>query len=294
MKIVVVGSRGQVGHDLLRVLPPLGDIISLSRSELDLTQLAQITPVIQGYCPTVVINAAAYTAVDRAQTEHELANQINHLAAAKLASAAYGCGAAFIHLSTDYVFNGYKNTPYEETDPTNPLSIYGQTKLQGEVAVQQAHPQSVVVRTAWVYGTAPQSNNFIKTMLRLGTEQDLIKVVVDQIGTPTWSCDIAAVIYDLIPLMLAGATGIYHCTSTGVASWFDVAMTIFDEAQSMGLLHHHPQILPIPTASYPRPAPRPAYSVLSTTKLSHLLQRPLPYWHHSLRKMLNQLYCASP
>ncbi|MBU6185078.1 MAG: dTDP-4-dehydrorhamnose reductase [Synechococcales bacterium] len=289
MKIVVVGSRGQVGHDLLRVLPPLGDIISLSRSELDLTQLAQITPVIQGYCPTVVINAAAYTAVDRAQTEHELANQINHLAAAKLASAAYGCGAAFIHLSTDYVFNGYKNTPYEETDPTNPLSIYGQTKLQGEVAVQQAHPQSVVVRTAWVYGTAPQSNNFIKTMLRLGTEQDLIKVVVDQIGSPTWSYDIATVIYDLIPLMLAGTTGIYHCTSTGVASWFDVAMTIFDEAQSMGLLHHPPQILPIPTASYPRPAPRPAYSVLSTTKLSQLLQRPLPYWRHSVRKMVNQL-----
>ncbi|MFM7546263.1 MAG: dTDP-4-dehydrorhamnose reductase [Synechococcales cyanobacterium] len=289
MKIVVVGSRGQVGHDLLRVLPPLGDIISLSRSELDLTQLAQITPVIQGYCPTVVINAAAYTAVDRAQTEHELANQINHLAAAKLASAAYGCGAAFIHLSTDYVFNGYKNTPYEETDPTNPLSIYGQTKLQGEVVVQQAHPQSVVVRTAWVYGTAPQSNNFIKTMLRLGTEQDLIKVVVDQIGSPTWSYDIATVIYDLIPLMLAGATGIYHCTSTGVASWFDVAMTIFDEAQSMGLLHHPPQILPIPTASYPRPAPRPAYSVLSTTKLSQLLQRPLPYWRHSVRKMVNQL-----
>jgi len=289
MKIVVVGSRGQVGHDLLRVLPPLGDIISLSRSELDLTQLAQITPVIQGYCPTVVINAAAYTAVDRAQTEHELANQINHLAAAQLASAAYGCGAAFIHLSTDYVFNGFKNTPYEETDPTNPLSIYGQTKLQGEVAVQQAHPQSVVVRTAWVYGTAPQSNNFIKTMLRLGTEQDLIKVVVDQIGSPTWSYDIAAIIYDLIPLILAGATGIYHCTSTGVASWFDVAMTIFDEAQSMGLLHHPPQILPIPTASYPRPAPRPAYSVLSTTKLSHLLQRPLPYWRHSVRKMVNQL-----
>lgn len=289
MKILLVGSQGQVGQALQRTLPSLGEVVSLSRTELDLTQPEQIAAAVGQIQPTVVINAAAYTAVDRAETEAALAHTVNGTAPGLLAAAAHQGGAAMIHLSTDYVFDGTQNTPYAETDPTAPLGIYGQSKRAGEVAVQQAHPQALILRTAWVYGAAPSAKNFVKTMLRLGTERDQIKVVVDQVGSPTWTYDIAGAVSDLVPLTQSGSGGVYHFTNSGVASWFDFAIAIFEEAHSLGLIPTIPTVIPIPTSDYPLPAQRPAYSVLSSEKITALLGRRPPYWRHSLRKMLAEL-----
>lgn len=289
MKILLVGSQGQVGQELQRTLPHQGQVVSLSRTELDLSQPGRIADVVSQIRPDVVVNAAAYTAVDRAETEASLAYCLNETAPSLLASAAKQYGAGMIHLSTDYVFDGSKNTPYTELDPTAPLGIYGQSKWAGEVAVQRASFQALVLRTAWVYGAAPSAKNFVKTMLRLGTERDQIKVVADQVGSPTWAHDIALAVSALVPHVLSGSTGIYHFTNSGVASWFDFAIAIFEEAHSLGLIQTLPTVLPIATSEYPLPAKRPAYSVLSSDKITALLGQRPPYWRHSLRKMLMEL-----
>ncbi|MBD0335518.1 MAG: dTDP-4-dehydrorhamnose reductase [Cyanobacteria bacterium Co-bin13] len=289
MKILLLGSGGQVGQELQRTLTRHGELVCLSRQELDLTQLDRVAEVVGLLQPQVVINAAAYTAVDKAETEPELAHSINGVAPGLLAEAAQQVSAAVIHLSTDYVFNGTKNTPYEETDTTDPLGSYGHSKRAGEVAVLQANDRAIVLRTAWVYGAAPSAKNFVKTMLRVGPERGLVKVVMDQVGAPTWAYDIAAAISDLVAPVQAGQGGLYHFASSGVASWFDVAIATFEEAQTLGLIEALPEVVPIPTSEYPLPAQRPAYSVFSCQKISQLLGRRPPYWRQSLRKMLAEL-----
>jgi dTDP-4-dehydrorhamnose reductase len=288
MRILITGADGQVGQDLQRVLLPLGEVIAAGRSQLDLAVPNTLVSTLEGIRPDVIVNAAAYTAVDRAESEPDLAMTVNGVAPGILAATAQDLGALLIHISTDYVFDGEHSHPYQETDAANPLGVYGQTKLQGEIAVRTACVTHCVLRTAWVYGTFGKSN-FVKTMLRLGSEREEIRVVTDQIGSPTWSYDLAGAISHLIAHWQPTLAGTYHFTNSGVASWYDFAIAIFEEAKALGFPLQIQRVIPIPSSGYPTPARRPAYSVLCGDKLSALMGTPAPYWRHSLRQMLAEL-----
>lgn len=285
-KIILIGADGQVGTELKTTLSHLGEVYSFNRSTLDLTRNEQIAQTIQEVKPNLIVNAAAYTAVDQAESEPDLAHQINAIAPKIIATEAQKLNAFFLHISTDYVFDGQKNTPYLETDQTNALSAYGQSKLAGETGIQEVTDNYCILRTAWVYGVAGKGN-FVKTMLRLAKERPQLKVVVDQVGSPTWSYDIATTITQLSSQQ---ATGIYHFTNSGVTSWYDFAIAIFEEAKALEIPLKIEQVFPITTAEYPTPAKRPAYSVLSGKKITDILGNPPPYWRSSLRKMLQQMY----
>lgn len=226
--------------------------------------------------------------MDKAETEPDLAYSINATAPKIMAEAAEKIKAKFLHISTDYVFDGRKNTPYLETDLTNPLGVYGQSKLRGEEEIKTVNSQAIILRTAWVYGSYGKSN-FVKTMLRLGKEREELKVVVDQVGSPTWAKDIAAAITQLL-INADNPAGIYNFTNSGVASWFDLTKAIFEEAKTSGIPLKIQRVIPITTAEYPTPAVRPAYSVLSGQKISQQLGYIPPYWRDSLKAMLNQLF----
>ena len=287
-KVLLIGAKGQVGQELQLTLPQLGEVISISREELDLTNSEKIGQLIREIHPDYLVNAAAYTAVDKAETEPDLAYSINAKAPKIMAESAEKIKAKFLHISTDYVFDGRKNTPYLETDLTNPLGVYGQSKLRGEEEIKTVNSQAIILRTAWVYGSYGKSN-FVKTMLRLGKEREELKVVVDQVGSPTWAKDIAAAITQLL-INADNPAGIYNFTNSGVASWFDLTKAIFEEAKISGIPLKIQRVIPITTAEYPTPAARPAYSVLSGQKISQQLGYIPPYWRDSLKAMLNQLF----
>lgn len=287
-KVLLIGAKGQVGQELQVTLPFLGEVISIGREELDLTNSEKISQLIREIHPDYLVNAAAYTAVDKAETEPELAYAINATAPKIMAESAEKIQAKFLHISTDYVFDGRKNTPYLETDLTNPLGVYGQSKLRGEEEIKTVNSQAIILRTAWVYGSYGKSN-FVKTMLRLGKEREELKVVVDQVGSPTWSKDIATAITQLL-INVDNPAGIYNFTNSGVASWFDLTKAIFEEAKISGIPLKIQRVIPITTAEYPTPAVRPAYSVLSGQKISQQLGYIPPYWRDSLKAMLNQLF----
>jgi dTDP-4-dehydrorhamnose reductase len=333
-RILLTGVDGQLGQELQRTLASLGEVIGVGRKTMDLAQPDRIRQVIGELKPDLIVNAAAYTAVDKAETETELAKSINAIAPTIMAREQERIGGVLIHVSTDYVFDGRNNTPYTENDAPNPLSVYGQSKLAGEEGIQQksafeASPsplRHIILRTAWVYGTHGKSN-FVKTMLRLGGERDEIRVVADQVGTPTWTGELARAIYALAkrciseaapqelaePLSAAqiesgGANatvgqqlasepaqpsplpGIYHFTNSGVASWYDFAVAIFEEAKQLGFPLKVQRVVPITTSQYPTPAQRPAYSVLSNEKISAVLGTHPPHWRQGLRQMLAELY----
>jgi len=288
MKILLIGSRGQVGQALLTTLPEIGTVTAWSRADCDLTQSAQILPQVLAQQPDVIVNAAAYTAVDKAEQEPELAHQINGVAPGLLAQAAQACGATLVHCSTDYVFDGKHNRPYQPDSPTNPLAVYGQSKLAGELAVRAECDRHVILRTAWVYG-AKGPGNFVKTMLRLGAERETLKVVYDQVGCPTWSQDIARAISGLMPQLAPSTYGTYHFTNSGAISWYDFAIAIFEEAAALDWPMTVKTVVPITTDQYPTPAQRPAYSVLGSEKLAALLNQTAPHWRASLRHMLSEL-----
>ena len=287
-KVLLIGAKGQVGQELQVTLPQLGEVISIGREELDLTNSEKISQLIREIHPDYLVNAAAYTAVDKAETEPDLAYSINATAPKIMAEAAEKIKAKFLHISTDYVFDGRKNTPYLETDLTNPLGVYGQSKLRGEEEIKTVNSQAIILRTAWVYGSYGKSN-FVKTMLRLGKEREELKVVVDQVGSPTWAKDIATAITHLL-INADNPPGIYNFTNSGVASWFDLTKAIFEEAKISGIPLKIQRVIPITTAEYPTPAVRPAYSVLSGQKISQQLGYIPPYWRDSLKAMLNQLF----
>ena len=297
-QILLIGSGGQVGQELLKTLPLLGSVIAVARPELDLTQSDQIRQIIDKAQPDLVINAAAYTAVDKAESELDLANQINGIAPTIMAEEAQKRGAALVHISTDYVFDGSKNTPYLEEDSPNPIGAYGKSKLVGEQGIQQVHAnasdfQYAILRTAWVYG-ALGKGNFVKTMLRLGADRDEVRVVTDQVGTPTWAADIAKAITALSPHLLnpsEHSSGIYHFTNSGITSWYDFAVAIFEEAATLGFPLKIQRVVPITTPEYPTPTKRPAYSALAWQKIANsVLQAPPPHWRQGLRQMLTELH----
>ncbi|BFM38862.1 dTDP-4-dehydrorhamnose reductase [Synechocystis sp. LKSZ1] len=284
-KILLLGAAGQVGQALQSSLASLGEVQGLTRQDLDLIDLSALRQRINQIQPTVIVNAAAYTAVDQAEAEPALAHRLNAQLPGVLAEQALALGAYLVHLSTDYVFDGRKNTPYLERDVTHPLGVYGQSKLAGERQIEALGGDYLILRTAWVYGAAGKGN-FVKTMLRLAQEQDTLKIVVDQVGSPTWTQDLAQALAILLPQR---PQGIYHCTDSGVASWYDFAVAIVEEAQTLGILAQTPQIIPITTAEYPTLARRPAYSVLSGQKITAALNYSLPHWRQSLRAMLRSL-----
>jgi dTDP-4-dehydrorhamnose reductase len=289
-KILCTGISGQVGQELQQTLINSGSIIAVGRNELDLSEPESIRQIINKIEPDVIINAAAYTAVDKAETELELAKAINGTAPTIMAQEAQKLGATLVHISTDYVFDGQKNTPYLEDYSTNPIGAYGQSKLLGEEGVRQNCTNHIILRTAWVYGSRGHGN-FVKTMLRLGAEREELRVVADQVGTPTWSKDIAIAITQLLTALESGASfGTYHFTNSGVTSWYDFAVAIFEEAKQIGFPIKVERVVPITTADYPTPAKRPAYSVLSNGKIAQALGNYAPHWRQSLRQMLAELY----
>lgn len=281
-KILLTGVTGQVGQELQKTLISLGEIVTVNRQNLDLTKPELIRSAIDKIQPDIIVNAAAYTAVDKAEDEPKLATAINGVAPTILAESAQKLGATLVHISTDYVFNGQNYTPYTEKENPHPLGVYGKSKFMGEEGVRNNCDRHLILRTAWVYGSRGHGN-FVKTMLRLGAEREELRIVADQIGSPTWSYDIATTITQLLA---NSALGTYHFTNSGVASWYDFAVAIFSEANQLGFPLQVKQIIPITTAEYPTPAQRPAYSVLSKVKVSQKLGFSPPHWRESLQKML--------
>jgi dTDP-4-dehydrorhamnose reductase len=288
MKALLLGGGGQVGRAVAKALPSGHGLVIKTRAELDIADDRAVGKALAEAKVDWIINAAAYTAVDRAEEQRVQAIAVNDTAVAVLAAAASRAGCRLLHLSTDFVFDGQSNRGYLPDDPTNPLSAYGTSKLAGERHVLSGGGAGIVLRTAWVYAAAGQ--NFVLTMLRLMREREQVRVVSDQIGAPTWAMSLANAIWGLIDAAAPG--GVYHWTDLGVASWYDFAVAIQDEALARGLLTRVVPIVPIATAEYPTPARRPAFSVLNTGSTRALVSFPAQHWRHNLRKMLDELRTA--
>ena len=288
MKALVTGAGGQLATELLAAPPDGWTVEAISEVELDIRDAAAVREAVKQSSPDLVLNAAAYTAVDRAEAESEIAWAVNRDGAENLARAAVEVGARFAHVSTDFVFDGHTSRAYRPDDAPAPLGIYGASKLGGEIAVQAAAPAALVLRTAWVY--SPHGGNFLKTMLRLMGEREEVRVVADQIGTPTSATTLAEALWGLC---LAGAEGIHHHTDAGVASWYDFAQAIGEDAHAAGLLTRAPRVLPIRTEDYPTPARRPAFSVLDKSSTWAILGRPSPHWRCAMRGVLRRIASAS-
>ncbi|HAX74748.1 MAG TPA: dTDP-4-dehydrorhamnose reductase [Cyanobacteria bacterium UBA11372] len=284
-RILVTGINGQLGQELQLSLASSAEVIGVGREKVDFSQPESLRQIIAEAKPDAVINSAAYTAVDKAESEFDLAMAVNGQAPGIIAEECQKLGIPLIHISTDYVFDGTKGYPYQDTDPTNPLSAYGSSKLEGELAVRKNCENHVILRTAWVYGVGGKGN-FVKTMLRLGSDKEEIRVVADQIGSPTWTGDLADAIASLIDQTPRGT---YHYTNSGVASWYDFAVAIFEEASQLGWNLKVQRVVPITTPEYPTPAKRPAYSVLSCAKIAAVLGTHPPHWRQALRQMLKDL-----
>lgn len=270
MRVLLTGANGQLGRCVQDVFAGSGhELLALDRQGLDIADAAAVQGAMAQYQPDVILNTAAYTAVDKAESEPEQARAINGLAPGVLANAAKQAGARLIHISTDYVFDGQATEPYRETDPVNPQGVYGSTKLEGERAVQTSGEQFVILRTAWVF--SEYGNNFLKTMLRLGAERSELSVVADQLGCPTYAGDIAKACLAIVDAFRDGKPcyGVYHFAGNEAVSWHGFAMDIFTQAWSQGFLSTIPTVKAITTEDYPTPAKRPAYSVLNTAKLAN-------------------------
>jgi dTDP-4-dehydrorhamnose reductase len=279
--ILVTGAGGQVGHELARVLRAHGEIAALDRSQLDLADVDVVRRTIRAIRPQVIVNAAAYTAVDQAEREPELADAINARAPGVLAEEAKRLGALLIHYSTDYVFDGAASTPYGEDAPTGALGVYGESKLEGERAIAAVDAASIILRTSWVY--ALRGHNFLLTIRRLAATRDELRVVADQIGVPNWAHAIAAATATLIGRGLADLAerrGLYHLSGTGVTSWFEFARAILGPVE-------RPRLVPITTLEYPTAARRPPYAVLSSKKFERTFGFGLPEWRAMLQECLS-------
>lgn len=290
-RILILGAHGQLGRELQRSFADAGEVIAHGHDTADLSRPDELRAIVRESAPQLILNAAAYTAVDRAESEPELARAINAYAPAILAEEALRANALFFHYSTDYVFDGSKTTPWIETDAPHPLNVYGQTKLEGEQAIQQIGGRAFIFRTSWVYG--PHGKNFLLTMLRLGRERKQLRVVDDQIGAPTSSIQLADATRRIADQILSGNTPadsarIYHMTCSGSTSWCGFARAIFERAERI-LRTPAPEVVPIPTSEFPTPARRPAYSVLSDEKLFQTFGVRLAPWQIALEEVMVRL-----
>ena len=295
MKILLFGKGGQVGWELQRALAPLGELIALGKQQADFENIDQIRQLVRQIQPDVIVNTAAYTAVDKAQAEPEKARRINAEAVGVLGEEAHRLNAWLVHYSTDYVFDGEKLSPYTEDDLPRPLSVYGRTKLEGDQLIVKSHAKHLIFRTSWVY--AARGNNFVKTMLRLAQERDELKVVADQYGAPTS----AELIADVTALALycigqtedsaAKFSGTYNLVASGFTTWHGYAQHVLELAQARGIkLKAVPAaVLAITTEDYPLPAARPKNSRLNTTKLSNTFNLHLPHWHYHVQRLMDEL-----
>lgn len=292
---LIFGANGQVGWELQHALSPLGTIHAFTRQQLDVSDLSAVQATIRELKPTAILNAAAYTAVDKAESDEALARRINAEAVAIMAGEVKRLGCWLIHYSTDYVFDGSKDGVYTETDPTAPLSVYGQTKLEGEQVITASGCQHLIFRTSWVY--AARGNNFAKTMLRLARERPELRVIQDQTGVPTSAeliADVTALaLYRLFhdPALAQTASGIYNLVSAGHTNWHEYACLVLQQAQQQGLaLQASPEkVHPVPTSEYPTPARRPLNSRLDTSKLCATFGLTLPDWQHHVIRTLDSL-----
>ncbi|ANB19131.1 dTDP-4-dehydrorhamnose reductase [Dokdonella koreensis] len=307
MRILLLGANGQVGRSLQRPLAGLGEVICATRDgrldgggvalAADLGDPAGLALALDAAAATVIVNAAAYTAVDRAESEPDRADRINHRAVGEIGAWAASHGAAVVHYSTDYVFDGRGDRPYREDDPVAPLGAYGRSKQAGEQALQASGAEQLILRTAWVY--AAHGHNFLRTMLRLAGEREELRIVADQVGSPTPAGLIAGTTAALLarwrhlPAGERGAAqGVYHLTAAGACSWFDFAQAIFERAHAAGLLPRRPRVVPIASADYPTPAQRPAWSVLDCERLQTRFGLHLPAWEQGLREVVEALAAA--
>lgn len=287
LKILITGQHGQVSQALQQRLPPLGELIVLGREQLDLTNADQIRQQVRAHRPDLIINAAAHTAVDQAESEPEVAFAINAIAPGILAEEAKALGAPLIHYSTDYVFDGSKPAPYTEADTPNPLGVYGQSKLAGEQAIAAVGGEHLILRTSWVYSN--HGKNFLLTMQRLLQEKPQMRIVADQIGAPTWAGTIADSTRALIEHWQAGAAGawgVYHLTAQGETSWFGFAQAIGEHLRATGKACA--ELEAIPSSAYPTPAKRPLNSRLDCSRLQHQWHVAQPHWLDALRECLAQ------
>lgn len=280
MKVLITGSGGQLGTELQQTAPDHAQISAIDVQHVDLTDAAALTARIGQEAPDLIINAAAYTAVDKAESEEDLARAINANAVATMVAALDKIGGKMVHVSTDFVFDGNSPRAYRPGESVAPISVYGRTKAEGETHVRGS---DILVRTAWVY--AAGGANFVRTMIRLMKERDELGVVADQIGSPTWAKGLANTIWGLVE---AKASGTFHHSDAGVASWYDFAVAIAEEAQALGLLDAIPTIRPITTADYPTPAARPAFSLLDCSATRALLGDTAVHWRTNLRAMLKE------
>jgi len=307
--ILLTGKNGQVGAELLRLLPQVGEVVAFGHDQLDLSNPSDICRTIREVRPQLIVNAAAYTAVDQAETDETVTQAVNAFAPGLLAEEAKKIGAALVHYSTDYVFDGLKRAPYEETDLPNPINCYGKTKLAGEEAIRREGIPHLLFRTAWVYAT--RGRNFLLAILRRAAEQEELKIVCDQTGAPTWASDIAAATTKILTSVygqrvgapaLRAISGTYHMTAAGETTWFDFAKAILEEAAQSSqdvpwlaaATRGRPliarRVIPITTAEYGSPTRRPAYSILSNSLLTHTFGVVLSDW----RTQLQNSFASAP
>lgn len=285
-KIFLTGHNGQLGKALTTLLKPFGEIVTLDREKFDLAQPGTIAKQIREVRPDIIINAAAYTNVDKAETEPEIAMMVNGIAPGIIAAEAKNLNALLIHYSTDYVFDGRAESPYEENASTNPLNTYGKTKLEGEHAIQNVAGNYLIFRTSWVYSM--HGRNFLLTMLKLAKEKSELKIIDDQVGTPNWSGFLAiATGHILKQYHEAIPSGIYNLTSGGQTSWYGFAQAIFNQSIAVGILEKAPVLIPISSQEYSSKVDRPKFSVLSTKKTRETFQLELDDWREGLQQCLS-------
>lgn len=281
MRLALIGGKGMLAKAVIGLTPPDYELFSLDLPDFDITDRNQVLSVLTELRPEVMINCAAFTNVDGCETQEELANLVNGSAVGYLAAAAKEIDATLVHISTDYVFAGNKGAPYREEDVTHPLSAYGRSKRLGEQAILDSGLERFfIIRTSWLYG--PGGKNFVETIIRLAKEREEVRVVADQVGSPTFTCDLAAAIFNLV--QLDRAHGIYHFANEGECSWHEFAVAIVEEAKAAGETMVAQRIVPIRTEEYPLPAPRPAWSVFSREKYEAATGATVPDWRKSLKE----------
>lgn len=290
VKVLITGAAGQVGSELVKLAPVGFEVVGYKSSELDITNAQQVQQIVAEQSPALIINAAAYTAVDKAESDAERAYAVNETGVKNLAQAALALNIPVFHISTDYVFDGTATEPYKETDPVGPTGVYGASKLAGEQALANSGVKHIILRTSWVFGA--EGNNFVKTMLRLGKERDTLGVVADQHGCPTSAASIANVLWQLAQKYTEEGElpwGIYHFSNAPATTWYGFACEIFKQAVEAGMLEKEPIVNAITTTDYPTPAKRPIWSVLDTKKIQHVINCDNWSWKPELAVVLREL-----